>query len=87
MFAVSPANACEWDVTNAVFNVVDEPYDIVVPYSTCVSLFSFVVHVIVAPVVVKDKDVTDEIIGGVVSGATMENVIVKSLVFTFPAVS
>jgi hypothetical protein len=38
-----------WLVTIAVFSVVDDPYAVVVPYSTCVSAASLVVQPIVAP--------------------------------------
>jgi hypothetical protein len=43
----------------------------VVPYSTCVFAGSFVVHVIVAPVLLKPELDTPLIVGGVVSGAAV----------------
>jgi hypothetical protein len=53
---------------------VDEPYDVVVPYSTWLSAASFVVQVIVAPAEDTAEAVTAEITGGVVSGAAVLNV-------------
>ena len=50
-----------------VSKAVDEPYAIVVPYSTCESAASFVVHVIVALLDVIDDAKTDEMVGGVMS--------------------
>ena len=68
----NPDNDCECDVTGAVFNVVDNPYEVVVPYSTCESDASFVAHVIVALLDVADAD-TPLITGGVVSGTPLNS--------------
>ena len=58
MLAVRPLKAWEWLVTMAVASVVELPYDVVVPYSTSVSELSLVVHVMVAPALVRFVDWT-----------------------------
>ena len=58
-------------MTSAVFNVVWEPYAVVVPYSTYESDISFVFQVMVAPEAVMLPAVILEITGGVVSGTLM----------------
>jgi hypothetical protein len=55
-------------VTIAVFSVVDDPYAVVVPYSTWLSDASSVVQPIVAPAVVMAVALTPLMTGGVVSG-------------------
>ena len=67
MLEVSPLIVTEWDVTILAFTGVELPYALDVPYSTCESAGSFVVHVIVALLLVTPDDMTLEITGGVVS--------------------
>jgi hypothetical protein len=55
-------------VTSVESSAVVEPYDDVVPYSTCGFADSSVVHVIVADVMPGVPDEIDEIEGAVVSG-------------------
>ena len=54
-----------------VLSVVLDPYEIVVPYSTCESLNSFVVHATVPAVEVIPDDAMAEMTGGVVSGVAV----------------
>ena len=57
-----------WLITSDAFNVVADPYAVSMPYSTCESDASFVVHVTTA--VVEDAVAWMlDIVGGVVSGA------------------
>ncbi len=56
-----------WVVTGLLFNVEEEPYDVVVPYSTCVEDASWVVQVIVACVLVRLPALIPEIAGAVES--------------------
>jgi len=58
---------CECDVVRFVSRFVAVPYDAVSPYSTWLSAGSFVVHVMVADVVVTLDDWTLEIVGAVMS--------------------
>src|SRR5437867_98698 len=59
-----PLSATECEVTRLAFSVLVLPYAVVRPYSTCESLPSSVVHVIVAPDAVIEDAVTAEITGG-----------------------
>jgi hypothetical protein len=54
-------------VRSCELRVVWEPYEVVSPYSTCVSEDSFVLHVMVAPDEVIEPEDTEEMTGGVVS--------------------
>ena len=64
------------DVTSELFSAESDPYDAVVPYSTCVVAAWLVVHVMVAEVDVMALTVT-EVIVGAAAGAVPEVVKVK----------
>jgi hypothetical protein len=55
------------EVTSEVLRVVLLPYEVASPYSIWVSDDSLVVQDIVAPVVVREEDWMEEMVGGVVS--------------------
>ena len=67
---MSPLSPTRWLVTSALSRVVSRPYAMVGPYSTCESLVSLVVQVIVAAEVEMLEAATEEITGGVVSAGT-----------------
>jgi hypothetical protein len=77
----------ECAVTFDVLSVLDDPYDVLVPYSTCVSDASSVVHDTVAPLLVRPDDPTPEIVGGVVSGAAAVMNVKSADVVKLPAAS
>lgn len=54
-------------MTGVLFNVEEEPYDVVVPYSTCVEEASWVAQVIVACVLVRLPVPIPEMAGAVES--------------------
>ncbi len=56
-----------WLVIRVVSSVVNEPYEVVVPYSTCIVAPSLVFHWIVAPEEVIPVAVMFESVGAVVS--------------------
>ena len=77
--------ATECVVTMLALSVVSVPYDVVRPYSTCVSLAPFVVYPMVAPDDVIADPVMLEITGAVVSLLTVTLTAVE--VFVLPAAS
>src|SRR6185295_4177745 len=83
--AGSPDNACEWEVTIAVFSVVLLPYAVVGPYSTRVSEASLVVQVMLAPLALIPDACTAEIRGALRSFATVTAIVVE--VVALPAAS
>jgi hypothetical protein len=70
-----------------VFKVVLDPYDVDVPYSTCVSLASFVVQVTVAPLEEMFELETALIKGAAVSGGALVVNVKSPEVARFPAAS
>jgi hypothetical protein len=85
VLAESPLKPAECDVTIDPFNGVLEPYAVVVPYSTCVSLASLVVHETVAELDVAPELATALMTGGVVSGAAVVVKVKSPEVARFPA--
>jgi len=67
VLADNPLNPAMCDVTIDVFNELLLPYEVDVPYSTCVSLASLVAHDTDAPLEVIPELATELIVGGVVS--------------------
>jgi hypothetical protein len=82
-----PVKATLWLVTGVAFRVVDEPYAVVVPYSTCDEDASFVAQVIIAPVFVILLAVIPDITGGVVSGGVKVVKMLSPEVARLPAAS
>jgi len=82
-----PLSVAECDVTFDVLSVVVDPYDVLVPYSTCVSDASSVVHDTVPPLLVSPDDPTPEIVGAVVSGAAAVVNVKSADVVKLPAAS
>jgi hypothetical protein len=62
-------SVCECVSARELLSVVAEPYDSLVPYSTCPSAASPVVHVTVSDVLLTDVATMAETAGGVVSVA------------------
>ena len=60
--AFSPLGDCAWLVTRLGSRVVIDPYEVVVPYSTCEVPTALVVQLIAAPLVVMPLAVTLEIV-------------------------
>ena len=56
-----------WEVTRLLSIAVSDPYEVVVPYSTCDVDASLVVHEMVAALLVTFDDATAEVAGAVVS--------------------
>ena len=73
MFGLSPLRLMLWLVTSDGFKVVELPYEVVVPYSTCEEFATFVVQVIVAPLAVIPDSLTAEMVGDVVLVAVVKD--------------
>src|SRR5262245_27905112 len=69
VLGLSPVSGCEWTSTKLGSKAVRLPYAVVVPYSTWLSDGSFVVQLMIAPVVIIPELLTAEMTGGVVSGS------------------